>query len=213
MKPGRRATSLFVGAGVLAAALGGCSPARAQTPGDPASGGAVFEQKWCARCHLPRGQAQGMGPSLDAIRQPQGVLQLAGRLWNHAPVMFAAFEKEGLKWPEINREQMAGLMTYLQAGPARDPAPDLFQGQALLIRKGCLKCHRLKGEGGSVGIELTKYHGGYQSPVAWATTMWNHAPRMAGHAARLGVLYPRFSGDEMVNLVGFLRSAAGASPR
>jgi hypothetical protein len=31
---------------------------------------------------------------------------------------------------------------------------------------------------------------------------------MAEEAKRMGVLYPRFSGEEMGNLVGFLRSAA-----
>ena len=102
---------------------------------------------------------------------------------------------------------MADLMAYLDADPARDPAPDLPQGQALLVRKGCLKCHRFRGEGGQVGIELTKY-GGYESSVVWATAVWNHAPRMALEAQRMGFLHPRFSGEEMANLVGFLRSAA-----
>ncbi|MBI4587319.1 MAG: hypothetical protein HY725_00655 [Candidatus Rokubacteria bacterium] len=211
MKPGGTLAALVLGAAVWAGALAAAAGVAAERPGDPARGGAVFEEKRCARCHLPRGRGPGMGPALEAIRQPQGVLQLAGRLWNHAPVMFATFEKEGLRWPEVAQEQMADLMTYLQADPSRDPAPDLFQGQVLLIRKGCLKCHRLRGEGGLVGIELTKYHRGYQSPVAWATTIWNHSPRMAGHSARMGLLYPRFSGDEMVNLVGFLNSAAAAS--
>jgi len=38
--------------------------------------------------------------------------------------------------------------------------------------------------------------------------MWTHTPRMAEMASRRGVPYPRFSGDEMVNLVSLLRSAA-----
>ncbi len=213
MRRARTLAAPLLGAGLWLAAAGAGMEIAAETLGDPARGSAVFEEKRCARCHLPRARGQGMGPPLEAIRQPQGVLQLAGRLWNHAPVMFAAFEKEGLRWPEIVQEQMADLLAYLQADPSRDPAPNLFQGQVLLIRKGCLKCHRLRGEGGSVGIELTKYYRGYGSSSAWATTLWNHSPRMAGHSARVGLLYPRFSGDEMVNLHGFLNSAAAASPR
>jgi hypothetical protein len=108
---------------------------------------------------------------------------------------------------------MADLLAYLQGDPSRDPTPDLFQGQVLLIRKGCLKCHRLRNEGGSVGVELTKDRGRYRSPIAWAATMWNHSPRMAGHAARMGLLYPRFAGEEMGNLFGFLKNAAAASPQ
>lgn len=202
-------TAIVLGAAL--AALGAGMGAAAEKPGDPARGGAVFEQKRCARCHLTRGREQGTGPPLEAIRQPQGALQLAGRLWNHAPVMFAAFEKEGLKWPEISREEMADLMAYLRADPARDPSPDLFQGQVLLIRKGCLKCHRLRREGGAVGVELTARRESYGSAVAWAATIWNHSARMAGHSTRIGLVYPRFSGDEMGHLLGFLRSAAEAS--
>jgi cytochrome c551/c552 len=175
-------------------------------PGDAARGRVLFEEKGCARCHLPQGQGAGMGPALEGIRRPQGALQLAGRLWNHAPAMFVVFEKEGLKWPDMTAEQMADLMAYLQAEPSRDPTPDLFQGRVVLIRKGCLKCHALHGEGGSVAIDLTQYHGRYASAVVWATTIWNHSPKMAALGARLGVLYPRFSGNEMANLVEFLKS-------
>jgi hypothetical protein len=32
---------------------------------------------------------------------------------------------------------------------------------------------------------------------------------MAAAAIQQGVLYPRFTGDEMVNLLGFLRTGAG----
>lgn len=205
-----RATAALAGI-LLGLWAGAAGEALAQ--GDPARGSGVFEAKRCARCHAPRDQGQGTGPPLEAIRQTQGALQLAGRLWNHAPVMFAAFEKEGFKWPEISREDMVDLMAYLLADPARDPAPDLSQGQVVLVRKGCLKCHRLRREGGAVGVELTERRGSYGSAVEWAATIWNHSARMAGHAARMGLLYPRFSGEEMGHLFGFLKSAAAASPR
>ena len=208
MKPGAALALLALTVGLLAASL----PAEAQVPADAARGRALFEQKQCAGCHQPRGQ-RGLGPALEELRRPQGALELAGRIWNHAPVMFALLKQQGLEWPRIAPAEMADLMAYLQADAARDPAPDLYEGQALLIRKGCLKCHGLRGEGGSVGIEFSRYHAGYQSPVAWATTIWNHSSRMAEHSARMGVRYPRFTGDEMVNLFGFLKGSAEASPR
>jgi cytochrome c2 len=201
----RRRPTILVGA-VLG--LAAAAPIAGQTPPDAGRGRAAFEASGCARCHVPRAQPQGSGPPLEVIRRPQGAFEVAGRLWNHAPGMFTVFEKEGLRWPQMTREQMAELMAYLQAEAARDRAADLLQGQIVLVRKGCLKCHRLRDEGGAVATELTDYHGGYESPVIWATSVWNHAPRMAAQAARLGVLYPRFAGDEMANLVAFLRSVA-----
>ena len=202
---GPLAAILLVGA---AAAVAG--PTAAELRGEAERGRALFTRKECARCHKPRGE-RGLGPPLEELRRRQGILELAGRLWNHAPAMLGVFEYEKLEWPRLSTPEMADLVAYLQADPARDPTPDLSAGQVTLVRKGCLKCHRLRGEGGAVGIEFTEYHGGYESPVAWATTIWNHSPRMAGHTARLGVLYPRFTGEEMANLFGFLRSVGAPS--
>jgi len=38
--------------------------------------------------------------------------------------------------------------------------------------------------------------------------MWTHTPAMAAKAMEIGVMYPRFTEDEMLNLVAFLRSNA-----
>ena len=48
--------------------------------------------------------------------------------------------------------------------------------------------------------------------------MWTHTPRMFGMAASQGLPYPRFTGDEMNNLLAYLRgatkeTAAGAAGR
>jgi cytochrome c551/c552 len=189
------------------AALGAPAPARAQAAGDAARGRALFAAKECARCHRPHGEP-GAGPALEEVRRPQGGFELAGRLWNHAPAMFRAVRGKGLEWPELSPAEVEDLMAYLQADPARDPRPDLARGEALLVRKGCLKCHRLRGEGGRVGPDLAERRASYDSAAAWAARMWVHTPRMADKARELGVLYPRFADDEMDNLVGFLRSAA-----
>lgn len=194
---------------LLAAWLLGWGPAGAAE--EDGRGRAAFEGKHCARCHPAGGR--GVGPALEELRRPQGALELAGRLWNHSPAMFVLLRREGLEWPRIDVEEMRSLMRYLQAAPARDPTPDLLRGQVLLIRKGCLKCHRLRKEGGSVGIELTTHQGGYRSGVEWAATIWNHSPRMARSAEQMGFLYPRFAGEEMAHLFGFLKSAAATAPR
>jgi cytochrome c2 len=204
----RRYRTIMVGAALGLAAASVAGTTTGQTSPSTDRGRGVFEASGCARCHLPQAAKPGIGPPLETIRRPQGAFEVAGRLWNHAPRMFAAFEKESVRWPRMTPEQMTDLMVYLQAEPARDTTADLLQGQLVLVRKGCLKCHRLRNEGGTVAMDLAQYHGGYASPQVWAATIWNHAPRMAEHAERLGILYPRFVGDEMANLVAFLRSVA-----
>lgn len=197
---------LVVGAGAYAVTLGSGGFA-VSGPRGPDAGRAVFAAKQCPRCHVPRGQA-GIGPALEEIRRQQGEMQLAGRLWNHVPTMFGALEQKGAGWPRISVGEMTDLMAYLQADPARDPVPDLSKGQVTLLRKGCLKCHRLRREGGPVEPDLAEHRADYQSAAAWAAAMWAHTPAMAAMASRESVLYPRFSGDEMGDLVGFLRRVA-----
>jgi cytochrome c2 len=202
-----------VGGALAAVVLVVLGPGPGAGAADPARGRAVFEAKGCDRCHVARDQGARMGPPLEVLRRSQGMLELAGRLWNHAPSMLAALGQAGLAWPQVSPAEMEDLAAYLLADSARDPRPDLLQGQVVLIRKACLKCHRLQGDGATVATELTRYPAGYRSPVEWVTTVWNHSPRMAAHASRLGVLYPRFSGDEMANLVEFLRAATASAPR
>ena len=82
----------------------------------------------------------------------------------------------------------------------------------MLIRKGCLKCHSFRREGGRVEPDLAEQRADYASAAAWAATMWTHTPRMATMASQQGIPYPRFSGDEMGNLLAFLRGASVAAP-
>ncbi len=201
-------TLLLIGTACVAGfgAAGG-----AAASGDPEVGRAVFTDKGCARCHLPRGTL-GAGPALEELRRPQGEMELAGRLWNHVPEMFAALAQERSEWPRITAGEMADLMAYLGAEPARDGQPDPSKGQLVLLRKGCLKCHSFAGEGGRIEPDLAEHRPDYESGAAWAAAMWTHTPGMAAMATRKGLSYPRFSGDEMGNLLGYLRHAATTPP-
>lgn len=193
---------LLLGAAALAAVL--TVPTLAVAAPDAARGQKVFASKQCARCHLVR-PGPGGTPGLDEIRRPQGTWELAGRLWNHAPAMFTALGQERLAWPRISEAEMADLMAYLRADPARDPEPDLYRGQATLVRKGCLKCHAFRREGGRIGPDLADRRAAYASAARWAATLWDKTPRMAQASLAREVLYPRFAGDEMRNLVEYLR--------
>lgn len=205
-----RGVAAALGIGAACALALGAGPGLAGS-GDPDRGRALFASKHCARCHVPRAEP-GLGPPLEDLRRPQGEMELAGRLWNHVPVMFATLAREGLPWPDISVAEMGHLMAYLRADASRDAAPDLARGQVTLLRKGCLKCHSLRREGGRVEPDLAGPRADYDSAPAWAAAMWAHTPRMAAMAGRRGLDYPRFSGDEMGNLLGFLRYASGGGP-
>ena len=183
--------------------------AAVEPPGDAARGEQLFASKQCAHCHRA-GEPKGVGPLLGDLRRPQGAYELSGRLWNHAPAMFTALQQEGLKWPVIEERDMADLMAYLRVDPGRDPSPQPRRGAMILVNKGCLKCHRFRGEGANVAIDLAERRDDYASPARWAVTVWSHTPRIAQKAIERGIQYPRFTGDEMTHLVGFLKAGGSA---
>jgi cytochrome c2 len=207
MSRDRTLAALLVGAGACVMVVG---PAAAG-PGEGTAGAAVFAAKQCDRCHRP--QAEGStGPALEILRRRQGAMEFAGRLWNHVPGMFTTLAQQGLRWPAIDVGEMTALMAYLQADARRDPVPDPARGSVVLMRKGCLKCHSLRGEGGRVQPDLAHRRPEYESAVVWASAMWAHTPVMAEMAIDARVPYPRFAGNEMGNLVGFLKGTARPEP-
>ena len=170
----------------------------------------VFESKQCIRCHVPGGRSGG-GPPLEELRRPQGAWELTGRLWNHVPAMFTALAASDIKWPRFTTEEVTDLMTFLAATTDADQKPDLARGQTLLVQKGCLKCHALRGEGGRIGQDLSERTAAFASPAAWAVRVWAHAPNMATEAKERGIPYPRFSDREMVHLIAYLKSVGVTS--
>jgi cytochrome c551/c552 len=180
----------------------------AESPlGDQEQGRRLFEAKGCIVCHAPAGKPKEIGPSLTTLQRQQGLLELAGRLWNHAPAMQQSLAERGKAWPTLTTEEMANLAAFLLAKPSADRPGSKEKGQVLLFKKGCLKCHTFFGEGAGVGPDLTRFPH-YDSPLEWATSIWDHAPKMRAKAEKLGTDYPRFEGDEMVDLVEFLKTSA-----
>ncbi len=175
--------------------------------GDRENGGRLFEEKGCIQCHSPPGKPKEIGPPLAELQRRQGLLELAGRLWNHVPAMQQKLVERGKPWPKLTKNEMADLAAFLLAKLGADPPGSEAKGQVLLLKKGCLKCHSFFGEGAGVGPDLTRSLV-YDSPLDWATGVWDHAPKMRAKAEQLGTEYPRFEADEMVDLVAFLKASA-----
>ena len=180
--------------------------------GDREQGRLLFEEKGCIQCHSPQGKPKEIGPPLAALQRRQGLLQVAGRLWNHAPAMQEEFAKRGKTWPTLSTKEVADLASFLLARSGADPPGSEAKGQVLLLKKGCLKCHAFLGEGAGVGPDLSRSTV-YDSPLVWATGVWDHAPKMRAKAEQLGTEYPRFEADEMVDLVTFLKASADRNKR
>ena len=93
--------------------------------------------------------------------------------------------------------------TLVAASAAVDRDPDPRTGMKVFWEKGCIRCHPVLGQGGSVGPDLTR------SPAIGdsfqlTAAMWNHAPQMWQRMQAEHFELPTFEVEEMEDLFAFL---------
>lgn len=181
--------------------------------GDPEAGAVTFREKGCRHCHAVNGAGGNLAPDLGFEREARSTLsQLVTELWNHAPRMWAQMEKEQLSYPRFSRKEMADLFAYLYtARYAREPG-DVHRGHLLFTLKSCDRCHSIRGGEGKLGPSLTQL-GPVDTPIFWAQTMWNHAPAMETHMREMKIDWPTFEGEEMNDLLAYIRLERGGPQR
>jgi cytochrome c2 len=188
-----------------------------ELPDRPTAGVQVFAQKGCMRCHSIGASEARVGPDLGRLLVSGNVLDLAGALWNHAPVMREKMQELKIREPKMTGTEMADLVAVLTA--YRYYQVELGQpgqaaaGRKVFAAKGCTMCHDAQGAAGiGPGPSLERYRGRF-SGLFLAQAMWNHGPEMARIMRERGVPWPRFEGREMGDLIAHLQvGSAGRAP-
>jgi mono/diheme cytochrome c family protein len=88
-----------------------------------------------------------------------------------------------------------------QAPP--EPAVNAAAGSRVFGSKGCVKCHSIKGLGGTEGPDLGRTPR-LRSFYDLAADMWNHGPEMVERMRELDIRRPRLSPRETGDLIAFL---------
>jgi mono/diheme cytochrome c family protein len=143
-------------------------------------------------------------PHLSVLRRERSLFDLAADMLNHAPLMWANLPEAELRWPRLTPQDVASLAAYLNPTNRANPPANVSRGQRALYQKGCLTCHTVKGQGQKVARDL----GGLtrlDSNEAWIAALWNHTPSMLAERGRRAMPYATFEGQELVDLIGFLR--------
>ncbi len=181
--------------------------------GDPHTGSRLFfEKEDCAHCHAVNGFGGKLAPDLGYTESPQaGINQLVSAMWNHAPRMWARMRVEKVHYPDLCNEEMAHLFAFLYTARYVDEPGDQDKGQTLFRKKGCARCHTVRG-GASVGPDLASVKG-VDTPIRWTQAMWNHAPVMEKRAQEMSIAWPEFEGREMNDLLAYIRASSNAARR
>ncbi|MGB9105209.1 MAG: c-type cytochrome [Terriglobales bacterium] len=178
----------------------------------PVQGRAIFKSKGCVRCHAVNGVGGTLAPDLGRSQPAQSsVAQLVTAMWNHAPQMWDRMRVEKVSYPSLTYEEVAQLLAYLYISRRADEAGDAAHGKQLFAAKGCVRCHAVHGQGGTVGPDLAEVTG-VNTPMAWTQAMWNHGSVMQAHMHDAGVEWPRFEGHELRDLFAYARQVSKPQP-
>jgi len=173
-------------------------------PGDMKEGWKVFTQKKCSACHAIWGEGGKEGPDLGSL--PQSYVsqsQLAALMWNHWPEMWAKMTAKKIPLQKMDKQEMADLFAFLYFIRYTDEPGNPQNGKKLVETKHCAECHTVGKEG--VKSDLSRW-GMYTNPILWAQTMWNHSPQMEQEMRKKGIRWVEFKGNEMVDLIAYIRS-------
>jgi len=181
--------------------------------GNPQAGVRTFREKGCSDCHALCGTGNKLAPDLGMQRSAGANMnQLVIRLWNHVPIMWKQIEAKEKSYPDLSAEETANLFAYLYAACYAQESGDATRGRLLFAKKGCRRCHSIDGSGGEVGPDLRSL-GPVVTPIFWAQEMWNHAPAMESHMRQFKLTWPRFDGEEMNDLLAYIREERSGPQR
>jgi mono/diheme cytochrome c family protein len=95
-----------------------------------------------------------------------------------------------------------------QQAPLQPFGPDwgMLAGWDVFVKKGCGKCHAIRGSGGGIGPDLGRIESG-RSFFELGAAMWNHVPRMGARMRELRIDRPTLTGHELGDLIAFLFTA------
>jgi mono/diheme cytochrome c family protein len=200
--------------GVFMALAGAASLAAASDspiPENPVGGSSVYVAKRCLHCHAIQGSGGTKGPDLGRLQLQGGFLGMAGIMWNHAPKMISALNKNNIPFPRFTTSEMTQLVSFLYTLNYFDRPGDPRRGGEVFEAKRCFTCHKLGGAGGGIGPPLDPF-GSYVSPLFVATGLWNKGPAMADAMRRAKIARPMLTGRDVQDIVAFIRARALRHP-
>ncbi|MGH7808697.1 MAG: c-type cytochrome, partial [Candidatus Binatia bacterium] len=173
---------------------------------DPLAGSRVFGNKGCSQCHAVNGVGGKIATDLGRIAKPRTFYDLASAMWNHMPEMAAQMRKLNKPPPQLSARETGDLIAFLATINYFDPGGDAKAGKKIFADKQCVVCHQIERVGGVFGPSLVSVV--QFGPIFFAATMWNHGPSMAQAMQARGIKRPQFSGNELRDLIAYVKSVS-----
>jgi cytochrome c2 len=190
----------------LAALLKLAAGAETVLPGDAQRGAEIFRTQQCITCHSVNGEGGHSAPDLGKrTGRAYTPSMMAGLMWNHAPTMWSAMEKQGITRPVLDEQQAADLFAYFFAARYFERLGDAGRGRRLFVEKRCGDCHNLSSTGPEGARPVMTWES-VSDPIALAQAMWSHAPQMTVALEKKKIKWPSLSSQELTDIVVYAQN-------
>jgi mono/diheme cytochrome c family protein len=152
------------------------------------SGEKLFTSKGCSGCHTAPKMA------LENRLKNQTLTEIAVDMWNHEPSMKNPP-------PDLSQEEMRQIIGYVWATQYFRSTGSAERGKKVFAEMSCAACHE---DAASGAPKLTKAKG--HSEITMVSTLWEHGPRMLEMMKGKQLAWPRFTAQQMTDLIAYLNS-------
>jgi hypothetical protein len=148
----------------------------------------LFKAKGCEGCHTGKN-------ALEGKLADQSLTGIAAAMWNHQPMM-----KQPP--PQLSADEMRQILSYIWAKQRFRGDGNAARGKRVFAEKRCETCHNDPASGAP---KLAKGKDAY-SDVTMVSALWGHGPKMQTAMAAKNIAWPRFTAQQMSDLIAYLNS-------
>lgn len=152
------------------------------------SGEKLFQSKGCSGCHVGK-------LALESRLHNQTLTDIAVDMWNHQPSMKNPP-------PSLSQEEMRQILAYIWARQYFQGSGSADRGKKIFSLKNCATCHNDPASGAP---KLAKGKDAY-SDITMVAALWDHGPRMLESMTQKKLAWPRFTAQQMSDLIAYLNS-------
>ncbi|MEO8591797.1 MAG: c-type cytochrome [Candidatus Solibacter sp.] len=174
--------------------------------GDAKRGEQLFTSEQCVQCHSLKGKGGTLAPDLARrVDRDYTPSVMASLMWNHAPAMWAAMEKQGVKRSSMTPEKAADLFAYFVSARYFEKPGDAARGKLAFGTHKCAGCHGITTSPVGEAPPIAKWES-LADPVILAQQMWNHGPKMRAEFAKRKLAWGKITGQELTDMLVYLRN-------
>jgi mono/diheme cytochrome c family protein len=152
------------------------------------AGQALFQSKGCAGCHTGK-------MALENRLRNRTLTEIAVDMWNHEPEM-----KQPP--PALAPEEMRLIVGYVWARQYFSGSGSAERGKRIFAEQKCATCH----ESGSGGAPKLAQGKDAYNDITMISALWDHGPRMLELMTQQKLAWPRFTAQQMSDVIAYLNS-------